>query len=142
MSGEVLVRPGGSFVRFEPPDLCVGVFVGDVTPEDMTVMFAALKQFSHGKPHVFTLGDLSRCRPLSAATRKAAAEASKDLRVRASAVIGASLPMRMFATLLAKTVHFFNGITDDYTPVRFFATEAEARAWLAERREILAQELR
>ncbi len=132
--------PGGSFVRFEPPDLCIGTFVGDITPEDMAAMFDDLRRFSRGRPHVLTLADLTRCGTLSAAARKAAADAGKGLPVRGAAVVGASFQMRMFATLMTRALNLFNGASDTYNPLRFFDTEAEARAWLAERRRSVSQE--
>lgn len=140
MDGEAFVVPGGSSARFEPPDLCLGTFVGEVSPEEMTALFGELERLSRGRSHVFTLGDLTRCGPLSAATRKAAAEGGKGMIVRGAAIFGASFAMRMFATLMAKTFDFINATSDKHVPMRFFNTEAEARAWLAERRKIVAQE--
>src|SRR5690606_22061860 len=122
MDGEAFVVPGGSSARFEPPDLCFGTFVGEVSPEEMTALFGELKRLSTGRSHVFTLGDLSRCGPLSAATRKAAADGGKGMIVRGSAIFGASFTMRIFATLMAKTFAFINATSDKQVPVRFFDT--------------------
>jgi hypothetical protein len=132
----------GSFVRFEPPDLVVGVYAGVVSVTDQREMFEHLRRFSEGKKFVLTMIDLGRAQPFSAETRKETAEVGKNLPVRGTAVIGASFQMRALASLMTKVINLFSSRADRDSPMAFFATEAQARAWLSERRAVLQREAR
>jgi hypothetical protein len=58
--------------------------------------------------------------------------------VRGLAVVGASFPIRAILSLVVKAIHILHKVA--HNEVRFFETESEARAWLAERRAVVLAE--
>lgn len=124
-----------SYVRLEPPDLCVAVFVGDIDAALMRRMNEELKRAAEGRDHIFLLVDQTRAGSVSAEARKLGVEGAKDLNIRDSAVFGASFHVRTVMTLITRVMKLIRGERAEL--VHFFATEAEARAYLAERRRAL-----
>jgi hypothetical protein len=58
--------------------------------------------------------------------------------VRANALVGASFQLRVLGTMASRAAALLNPA--NAIPLRFFDTEAEARAWFAEvRRELTAR---
>jgi hypothetical protein len=95
-----------------------------------------LRRLADGKPRVFLLMDHSNVDSISAEARKVALEATQDLRIAGGASFGASFTVRVLVSLLARAHSIFWG--EDAKVIRFFRTEAEARAWIEERRRALA----
>jgi len=79
----------------------------------------------HG--HILLLTDVTRGFGLSPETRQYTAEWAKSHRIKASALFGANPTTRAMLTLVTRAMNLISR-SDDNT--RFFATEAEARAWL------------
>ncbi|HSN88192.1 MAG TPA: hypothetical protein VL025_15645, partial [Thermoanaerobaculia bacterium] len=79
--------------------------------------------------------DLSELDSIPAAVRKEAAGTLKDLPLYGTAIYGASLAARVVAKLLLTAVNLVRA--DRKNPVQFFETEADARGWLASRRELI-----
>jgi hypothetical protein len=125
----------GSFVRFEPPDICLLVVVGNVDASLMRRMTEDLRRVADGKTHVFLLMDHSNVDSISAEARKVALEATQNLRIAGGASFGASFTVRVLVSLLARAHSIFWG--EDAKAIRFFRAEAEARRWIEERRRAL-----
>jgi len=125
-------------VFFEPPDVTVWKLVGDVSEGEMRELTSMEKSFVDGRPHLLKLVDLSRIGSVSAGARKAGAEKVHDVPVLAVAIFGAHFAIRVLADLVVRAGSFIRRI--DTVPTRYFATEAEARAWLEERRALIGAE--
>ncbi|MDC3960609.1 STAS/SEC14 domain-containing protein [Polyangium jinanense] len=125
-------------VFFEPPDTAVWRFAGDISEAEMRELTSLEKSFIAGRPYLLKLVDLSRIGSVSAGARKAGAEKVHDVPVLGVAVFGAHFAIRVLADLVVRAGSFIRRI--DTVPTRYFATEAEARAWLAERRAVIATE--
>ena len=129
-------QDAGSFVRFEPPDICFAAFVGDVDASLMRRMNEDLVRIAHNKRHIFLLMDHSRTGSITPEARKLAIEATKNLPIVGGASFGASFPVRVITLLLARAHMLFRKETDQV--LYFFRDEAEARAWIDERRRAIA----
>lgn len=134
------MRENQSFVRFEPPDLCVTVFVGDIDATEMRWMNEQLRRAVEGRGHVFLLIDQSRSGSVSAEARRLSVEGTKNLNIVEAAVFGASFHIRVIMSLIVRVLKLLRGQNREL--IHFFSTEAEARAYLAERRRILFGDLR
>ncbi|MRG92789.1 hypothetical protein [Polyangium spumosum] len=126
---------GTHLFRWEPPDLGYVRYIGDLDGPAARALSNESRRFALGKPRVFLLVDMSSIGQITREARTASAEAGKDLAFRGTAVIGASAHLRILAGLVARAVALLHGASDN--PTRFFTTEAEGRAWIAERRRIL-----
>lgn len=121
--------PGPSFVAFEPPDILIGAFIGEITEREMRRICADQRRITGGDPRIFVLLDLSRLGYVTPEARRAASEELRDTVVRGAAYFGASFKLRVFATLVIKGINLMKRAS---IPTRFFETEAEARAWISE----------
>jgi hypothetical protein len=128
---------GKHSLRFEEPDLVVFTFVGDITAAEVRESLEDLKGFAAGRPYVLELADMTRAGTMPAEVRKQAAETLKGMPFRGVALFGASFQLRVFANLFINAVNLF---TRQDNPGAFFKTEIEARAWLDERRRLVAAE--
>jgi hypothetical protein len=81
--------------------------------------------------------DLSRVKSFSADARTISKEGADGVRSRGTAMFGASPTLRILSSLVIRAHDLFYKKADH--PVRFFDTEAEARAWLVERRRALGE---
>jgi hypothetical protein len=128
----------GIIYRWEPPDTSYIAYIGDITGDHQRELIAASWRHRSGDiPHGFVLIDVSRLRRLSAEAREissAHARQGPDATgpVRGTAIFGASFHIRVIANFGTKAYNLLKRQNDN--PVRFFDTEAAARAWLAERR--------
>jgi hypothetical protein len=128
-------QAGGSFVRFEPPDICFAAFVGDIDATLMLRMNEELRRVAHDRPYIFLLLDHSRTGSVSAEARRLATEGSRNLRIEGCASFGASFTVRVLVSLAARVHALFR---KEAGPVlSFFRDEAEARAWIEVRRRAL-----
>ena len=113
-------------------------FVGDVDASAVRTINEGIWRAAHDKPYIFLLMDHSRARSISPEARKLAVDGTKDLRVAGAASFGASFTVRVVASLLARAHTIFRKETGQV--LHFFRDEAEARAWIAERRRALEAE--
>jgi hypothetical protein len=131
----VEIRVGKHLFRWEPPDICYLAYDGDVDSDAAQRLSDISRVFTVPQRYVLLLIDLSRTGTISAEARKRSAKGGKGVPIRGVAVFGASPLMRVLASLVGRASDLLSGNTDN--PTRFFATEAEARAFLTERRRIL-----
>ncbi|AKT42200.1 uncharacterized protein CMC5_064230 [Chondromyces crocatus] len=122
-------RLGAHSIRFEAPDLVFLRVVGDVSPDQLTHLFAALRRLSSRAGGVCWLIDMTHLGEMPLATRKAARWHGLDGQLHATAMFGASLLQRAMATL---TIHAgrLSNRGNGHHKTRFFTSESEARAWL------------
>ncbi len=127
---------GRHSIGFEPPALLRFVIHGDVLPEDGEAFTEFAREHTSGRPFVLLMADLSQLGGIPVHTRKNARRQAEGIPYRGMAFHGASLSARVFAKLVLGAMRLISGETDN--PVRFFDTEAEARAWLTERARALS----
>ena len=128
---------GRHWVLFEPPDLCVIRPVGDLSVEEVSEIMSRVGAFAAGKQRVLLMFNVERSGDMAPAARKIAMDATSRLPVAGIALFGASFAIRVAATLMAKAARI---LYPSSAPVpRFFASEAEARAWLNGRRAAAAE---
>lgn len=134
-SGEAdKASPGASAVRREALDICRWTFVGDISGDEMRRLFEVQKEVMKGAPHLLLLIDLSRVGNVSPEARKVGAANNLEEKALGTAIFGASLHVRMLATLVTMAGSVLRKLKATDSPVRFFETEREALAWLNERR--------
>ena len=137
-------RMNRSSVVYEPPDLYITTFVGDIDAADLMRIADEQnrlfeQQLPGGRDYILVLADVSAIGRITADARKTFANLAPSVKVCGTAIIGASFPIRVIATLVNKAANLLANRAQS-NPVCFFGTEAEARAWLAKRRAIVAQE--
>lgn len=113
------------------------IWHGDVTPEHMRDAMAVLVSCAEGRP-LFVLNDLRGLKEFEAGARKAAAKEARTGVVTAVACFGASFHVRVLLSMVIKAIYLFAPSRAGSALVEFFETEAEARAWLAEKRALHA----
>lgn len=129
-------RVGKHIFRWEPPDVTFLSYVGDFDGDSMHRLDQIARQFSVPRPYVLVLIDMSRVGTITAEARKRSAEDGIGVPMRGVAVFGASRAVRVVMSVVSRALDLFHGGHSD-NPTHFFATEAEARAWIAERRKIV-----
>jgi hypothetical protein len=127
---------GQVLVHEEPHDIFVARYVGDVSGADVVRLTEELQRRMAGKPHAFLLSDFHHLGRVSADARSAGVDMLRDLHLRGTAIIGASVHIRVISKLVFKATELLNKSVE--RPMRFFDTEAEALAWLTERSRELA----
>ena len=132
-----------SSVVYEPPDLYITRFVGDVDAatitriaEEQNRLFE--QQLPGGRDYILALADVSAIRRVTTDARETFRNIAPSINVYGIAIVGASFHIRVVATLVTRAANLLTNRTQR-NPVCFFGTEAEARAWLAKRRAIVAQ---
>ncbi|HVK65007.1 MAG TPA: hypothetical protein VM694_11050 [Polyangium sp.] len=123
-------------VRFEAPDLFFSRTQGDVSGADLARMFDVVEEIAaRTGRRLFWMADISRVGKLSEEVGKLAI--ARDLKpiLRGSLIYGGSFHQRLLATMVTKALHVLKPErrTDR---VVFCATEAEARAIVAEQRRL------
>ena len=128
--------PGrGVLELHEEPDGILHVRVdGALSEEIARSIAAASRRIAESGREGLVLADVSRMKVIPQAVRKLMASGTLDARHGAVAIVGASFTLRVAAMLTARSL---NLLTSRSYPVDFFATEAEARAWLLAQREVL-----
>jgi hypothetical protein len=122
-----VVYSGKHSLFFESSELCVIKYDGSPLEADIQKFHSELRRWSYGKPRFSMLVDLSTTGDVEPAARKAAAETLDVPNLTAVAGYGPSWPVRATATLTAALIRAFGKVK---CPIRFFATEQDARAWL------------
>jgi hypothetical protein len=115
-------------------DTVVATIGSDLTLEDLERMFRVCEQVEAEYGYFLMLSDAKLLSGLSSEVRRRSAEWGKEHRSGGYATYGSSLLARTVITLL---VHGIGLLRKREAPVAFFATEAEAREWLATRRQQL-----
>ncbi len=129
-----------SYCAREGEDVCRWVIAGDIDAPEVRRLVAQQKAVMEGAPYFIQLVDMSRVGRVTPEARKVSVEKQRDVNVVGTAIFGASLHVRMIAQLAIKASAVLGYAKAGDTPAQFFATEAEARAWIAaRRREVLVQ---
>ena len=98
------------------------------TPDEVRHLIAFLEAEQTREPRLGLLLDVSGGASVGPEARRALAErTNKEGSTVPVAVVGASLAIRAFLTMVIRTVQLFGGPA---APVAFFASEAEGQAWL------------
>lgn len=129
------IRVGAQLFRWEPPDTGYVTYSGDLDGPTVTAFTGEVSKFTSRQPRVFTIVDVSKVGRVNADARKASARGGKDVPMRGIAIVGASAHLRIISSLVSRAMDAL--FRDIETPTRFFQTEAEARAWIAERKHAL-----
>ncbi|MGK3974313.1 STAS/SEC14 domain-containing protein [Sorangium sp. So ce118] len=119
----------------EEPDGILHVAVnGDLSEEIARSIAAASQRIAESGREVLVLADVSRLKAIPADVRKLMSSGRVAARHDAVAIVGASFTLRVVATLTSRSLRL---LTSRSYPVDFFATEAEARAWLLAQRGVI-----
>lgn len=130
-------RIGLHLVRREPPDLLVLMSVGDIDGEHANAILAEMHELGKSSSAVFILMDVSQLGHILPEARAAATNSKTGLKTEGIAFIGAGFHHRVLVSLIVRASALIrNG---SLIPTAFFEAEAEARAWIEERRRSLAQ---
>lgn len=129
MDPDILI--GKHRLRLEPPDIMFVTNDGDVSAEEATAISAQLEAFAQGKDLLLVLFNVERGKSVAPQARKEIVDSMSRLPVGGVAMVGAAFSQRVLATLMSKAMLLLHPAAP---PLRFFSTEAEARAWLSERR--------
>lgn len=122
-------------IYIEPPDLFIFVADGDVSVDVALRTQEAIAAFERDKDYIFLLADIAGMGAMPVDARKAASRPEATQRLRAFAVYGATFAQRVVLVLVIRAFSLLKG--GDPVHIGAFDTEAEARAWLAERREAI-----
>lgn len=129
------IAVGRHLLRWEPPDTMFITYHGDLDVEAFRRITEVSRPLTVPRPYVLILIDMSDVGRISAETRRHSPEGARGVTFRGIAIYGASPLMRTVSALVARATDILTGNTDN--PTRFFANEAEARAFLDERRRAL-----
>lgn len=119
---------GRHTLRAEPPDTVLVEIVGDVAPDEVHEIQDELDELSREGSILFIIS-LARLGRMPAASRAVSARWPNLKRLRAIAIFGAGFEQRVLATLVIKAVRLLS--KEFRATAVFFATEAEARLWIA-----------
>lgn len=119
---------------FEEPDIIFMKLAGECTDAEGLELLRRQRGFAEGRKMLFFLMDGSEMAGISPGARKAVAETLKEIPLYGMANFNAPMKARVVAKLVITAVNLFR--KDATTnPIEFFSTEAEAREWIASRRE-------
>jgi hypothetical protein len=121
---------------FEAPDVVVIQTQGVVGVDDILQTSDPMKELVRGMPYVLLLVDMSGQTHISPEARKAAAKGSEGIPFRGTVLYGASFATRAAGQMMMTVL---NAVTRTDNPSKFVETEAEARAWIDERRRTLTR---
>lgn len=125
---------GRQLTACEEPDIIYLKLVGDVTDEEVKAVNDMNLAFARGRARVFYLVDMSELATLSSSVRKAAIEALNQMPLQGLSIYQAPLTARVLAKLIITGMRLFG----KNIPLQFSDSEAEARAWIAQRRALPA----
>jgi hypothetical protein len=127
---------GKHTVRFEPPDLIVIAYVGDVIESEVLALNEVSKRLGIGKRWLLSIVDMSRLGSVSPSARRAWMHSSPL--IRGAVFVGVGSKLRMGLSVLVTAFNLMN--RRDGVQVAFVDTEHEARAWVYQRRWALTAE--
>ena len=129
---------GRHTLRIREPALYHIVMKGDMDADEMRHMIGLVLEVSKGRPHILVLGDLAEMGSITPEARKVAAAEGSRLPIRALAYYRASMLARATITLALGAMRLLSSTDCRF---RFFATEAEASAWIEEQQRALYPEV-
>lgn len=134
MSGEQEqgLRLGEHQITFEQPHVFVLRLQGDISVADVEHIFTELQRVAAGAEQLYWLTDISGVGAIGSAARRRAASPPEVPQLRGSVLCGGNLLQRMAVTLSINAARLMRRGRPG-RPSAFLTTEAEARAWIAER---------
>lgn len=130
-TGEVKI--GAHSLRFEEPNLSFATYRGNVSGEETLAVCRLLGDFAQGKPYILGIVDATRFGSASAEARRAFLEFTPL--IRGTVFLGVSPTFKLVASIIKRAYMLVHKAADQ--PFVFLDTEAQARAWIAERRKVL-----
>jgi hypothetical protein len=127
---------GNQTTLFEPPDIIFLKLRGACSLEEGTEINRRHREWGKTVDRVFFLIDLSELDRIDAEVRKDATRTLAEVPLRGMVGYSAPIKARVIAKLIFTALNLFSNKADRI-PLHFTATEAEARAWIAERRREL-----
>lgn len=125
---------GKHVTYLEEPDIIFMKLTGDCTDAEGLELLRRQRGFAEGRKMLFFLMDSSEMAGISPGARKAVAETLKEIPLYGMANFNAPMKARVVAKLVITAINLFRRDAST-NPVEFFPTEAEAREWIASRRE-------
>jgi len=130
-------RPGAQMTALELPDIVHLKLSGEVLLDECKEINRAHAEFAEEVPYFFYMIDLSDLSNIPAAVRREASETVKTLPLRGTIIYNSSLRARVLGKLLLTAANMFRSGPNS-NPVDFVDTEADARAWVDQRRKQIA----
>jgi hypothetical protein len=127
---------GRQITYLEEPDILFMRLFGKVTNEEGSAINRRHLELGEGRERLFYLIDMTEFEGMDPELRKEAGLTMKTLPLRGIAVYRASLTARVVAKLIVGAMNVFKTGAAK-APFEAFATEEEARAWIAKRRRQL-----
>ncbi|HEV3460144.1 MAG TPA: hypothetical protein VHG32_26675 [Thermoanaerobaculia bacterium] len=127
---------GNQTTLFEPPDIIFLKLRGACSLEEGTEINRRHREWGRTVDRVFFLIDLSELDRIDAEVRKDATRTLAEVPLRGMVGYSAPIKARVIAKLIFTALNLFSNKADRI-PLHFTATEAEARAWIEERRREL-----
>lgn len=129
-----VIKPTNTEVHIED-DIVVIKTLGEVTRDDLVVIFDAYFKIRTRYGRVFALYDGREGKGMASDARKEIMDSSDnpDRQTNAVAVFGAPFAMRILVNMLDRALV---GLRRKSLGVTMFATETEARAFLAQQRQL------
>lgn len=131
-SGEAI--PLGTHALFIEGDTVVLVQNGDYRLDDAVKTHEHIEKVLYSVGRVFVLVNQANAGSTDAEVRRFLAEWNKHHRVSAAAIFGGGAVAQKASALAVSVIRF---LRRDPVPFGFFATERDARAWLAKQRALL-----
>jgi len=127
---------GNQITYFEPPDIFMLKLRGGVTWEEGSEINRRHREWGKTLDRVFYLIDLAELDRIDAEVRKDATSTLAEMPLRGMVGYSAPIKARVIAKLIFTALNLFSNKADRI-PLHFTDTEAEARAWIEERRREL-----
>lgn len=124
-----------SYVTFEPPYLVYWHLIGRVEEKHVIDIYEKQLEFARRYPQFFVFTDVTRLDTVTTPARRAMANGSYAEifvpAIRGSAIIGASFHFQVLGSLVYRASKMLHKQLN--VDMQFFATEAQARAWMEKR---------
>jgi len=127
---------GNQITYFEPPDIFILKLKGGVTWEEGSEINRRHREWGKTLDRVFLLIDLAQLDRIDPEVRKDATSTLAEIPLRGMVGYSAPIKARVIAKLIFTALNLFSNKADRI-PLHFTDTEAEARAWIEERRREL-----
>jgi hypothetical protein len=127
---------GNQTTFFEPPDIIFLKLRGTCTWEEGSEINRRQREWGQPLERVFFLIDLAELDRIDPEVRKDATTTLAALPLRGMVGFSAPIKARVIAKLIFTALNLFSNKADRI-PLHFTDSEAEARAWIAERRREL-----
>jgi hypothetical protein len=124
---------GKQTTLFEPPDIFFLKLTGHVNWEEGSEINRRHREWGKDLERVYFLIDLSELDRIDPEVRKDATATMAEIQLRGMVGFGAPIKAKVIAKLIFTALNLFSNKADK-VPLHFTDTEAEARAWIDERR--------